>query len=1848
MKKILLFLMFALFCIPWAANAQMQVTIGDLDGATNNSYLPMNSLYNYSYTQQIYTAEEIGMGGTITSITIWMYGNANLYEMPFTIYMVETDKDAFSGNTDWVTVTAADAVYSGSVTVHNTEAQAYTFELSTPFEYTGAGNLLIAFNNTTGQWKSGLNGKVFGASGDPVRAIYARQDSGAYDPFNPTFSAYGTTYQRNVVEIDITPASSGCDMPTSIAVSDITTDGATVTWEGEGSAWTLRYKVSTDEEFTLVEGLTDQTYTFDGTLASNTTYNVGVQNVCAGSSSYFKSTSFTTANACAAPTNLQITDVTTESATLTWTPGYQETEWTVKYKKSTDTVYMEETVNGTPTLTLSHLANLTTYNVQVYNCENSVSGTFTTAAGIPLNEAFNATSKPTGWSMYTGLLSNVMSGTALTPATYGWNFGTNNNVFDSHARVNIYGNYQRWLVMPTLVMEDNVQLTFDMALTVYSSSSSASPTPGNQEDDRFIVLITTDGGTTWEILREWNNTGSEYVYDSITNAATGQTEAINLSGYAGQSIAIAFYGESTVSGGDNNLHIDNVSIDYIPSCAKPTGLTKSDVTAHEATITWTSDAAAWQVQLNDEDPIDVTEATYTFEHLAPETAYTAKVRANCDGTYSEWTNAVSFTTAIACPAPTSFATSNVTNHGATLKWVSSASEWIVAYKVTADEDFTEITVYDTTYTFTDLAPETAYTVKVRANCGDEDGISSWTTTRSFTTLEACPAPNNLTYTDLTVNSVTLSWNERGDATAWDLQYWIGEDTTTVEGITENPYMLTDLTAETVYGARVRSACGSAWSSSVSFEPTAKLVIGSGTATSGYLPTNTNYDYSFTQQIYTVEELGEAGLIESIDFYMTSTSAYTRNLDVYMVLTDKNAFESTSDWIAVTDADMVFSGEVAFAPQSWTTITLTDPFIYDGTQNLAIIVDDNTNVWSSRSFRTFTTSAQQALYMYQDNNDLPITYSGDGTRTTSKNQIRILKNELGDCMKPTGFTASEVTAHSVELSWVENGSSESWYIYYMDGQNGEQSVEVTENPYTLEGLTPETTYEAFVIPSCGVEYDDPDNSLTSTWIEFTTLATCLEPTNAVVTDITGHEATISWTENGDATTWRLYGSEGSDEIEMTVTGEPTVTLTGLTPETVYWFQIFAVCDEDDESSFAEVEFTTGIACPAPTDLTLTNHTDGVTVGWNGTSDNYNVRLGQYSFAQYVDFENNSIPALVNNSSDYPWTIVSGNGGHYVQSSNAGVSSSTSEISVTVTYPEAGVIEFDAECRGEGTSTAWDKCIFDIDGEEQFSYGAHVSGWNHYSYNVTAGTHTFTWSYTKDSSVNPTGDYFAVDNVFVAAGDPTWGEPITVSENSADFALEEAGTYLVQVQANCGAEDGLSSWSEPYSFSFAPSACSIVLNQDNDFTWKETFENITNITGNRWTGVSPDCWTLVDQYTGTADTLPQLFYQPLFNSPEGGNYTLRMHFRYAYAMPVLDPTVNFDNLRLSMYVRQPFWSYKLQIGVMTDLNDESTFVPVAIVNNKSKAVTYFECGFETVKNIVGEERYIVFKNIGGSEGDLYCTNYIDDITLTYRSDEDCEVSLPYVEDFEDITTLTGETGVEPICWDIITEDAVLESVSKPQLYTEFNTTPGGQYTLRMRNRCVYAMPRMSLVSPTVTEGTDLVMTLKVRQPNALYRLQVGVVDDQDNFTPVQTIKCTSTGMQEFTVTIPNFTVGRIAFRNTLVPGNGMSVDYLDYSYNYIDDINIDALDPNRSSENVNEVMDANAALENISVYPNPTTGNLYIDAVGIQKVECYNAMGQLVRVYDNVLNNIDLNNLSEGVYTLRITVPQGVTMRKVVKR
>ena len=144
---------------------------------------------------------------------------------------------------------------------------------------------------------------------------------------------------------------------------------------------------------------------------------------------------------------------------------------------------------------------------------------------------------------------------------------------------------------------------------------------------------------------------------------------------------------------------------------------------------------------------------------------------------------------------------------------------------------------------------------------------------------------------------------------------------------------------------------------------------------------------------------------------------------------------------------------------------------------------------------------------------------------------------------------------------------------------------------------------------------------------------------------------------------------------------------------------------------------------------------------------------------ITFEDQQIPSSWNNDATYPWTVANANthagcggfnGSYYLTCGNSGVSSSTSSISATVTYVRDGSVSFLAGLWGEGTSTFWDHCDFYIDGTNMLSAGA-TDDWVAQNFPVTAGQHTFTWSYTKDSSVNPTGDFFGIDDVtFDGAG------------------------------------------------------------------------------------------------------------------------------------------------------------------------------------------------------------------------------------------------------------------------------------------------------------------------------------------------------------------------------------------------------------------------------------------------------------------------------------------------------------------
>ena len=222
---------------------------------------------------------------------------------------------------------------------------------------------------------------------------------------------------------------------------------------------------------------------------------------------------------------------------------------------------------------------------------------------------------------------------------------------------------------------------------------------------------------------------------------------------------------------------------------------------------------------------------------------------------------------------------------------------------------------------------------------------------------------------------------------------------------------------------------------VNFVPTNKQLIGSGTGFSSNQPLSNLYRYSLTQQIYTAEELGEAGFINSIDFKSVSNADYTRNIDIYLVSTNKTTFRDSVDWISATAADIVFSGEVTFAAGSWTEIVLDNPFNYDALSNVAIIVDDNTGTdFSTRNFLTYETESYSSIYIHNDgtNYDSANPGSYSGSTTTYKNVIRILKTASNSpYLRPSNFVASEIGSANVKLSWTDDctPAAQEWVIAY---------------------------------------------------------------------------------------------------------------------------------------------------------------------------------------------------------------------------------------------------------------------------------------------------------------------------------------------------------------------------------------------------------------------------------------------------------------------------------------------------------------------------------------------------------------------------------------------------------------------------------------------------------------------------------------------------------------------------------------------------------------------------------------------------------------------------------------------------
>ena len=263
---------------------------------------------------------------------------------------------------------------------------------------------------------------------------------------------------------------------------------------------------------------------------------------------------------CIDPTDVTVADITTTTASVSWTADSSQTAW--EYQVVAGGATPAETGEATSDnpLALTGLTSNTTYDVYVRaNCGTDgtsewVMVSFTTLPDpiVPNYTNDFATFPGDLWSQAEGAIADGPSGSTSLWDTGNFAHGTNAPA----AYINIYSsNRDEWLISPSFDLSGvNYYLNVDVAATEYLSSfSTADPVDAIWGVDDFVTLmVSEDSGSTWTELYRWdanNNPG-------VAGAAMPE---IDLSAYTGLA-KFAFYAESTASNEDIDFFVDNFSI----------------------------------------------------------------------------------------------------------------------------------------------------------------------------------------------------------------------------------------------------------------------------------------------------------------------------------------------------------------------------------------------------------------------------------------------------------------------------------------------------------------------------------------------------------------------------------------------------------------------------------------------------------------------------------------------------------------------------------------------------------------------------------------------------------------------------------------------------------------------------------------------------------------------------------------------------------------------------------------------------------------------------------------------------------------------------------------------------------------------------------------------------------------------------------------------------------------------------------------------------------------------------------------------------------------------------------------
>ncbi|MDD2192500.1 MAG: fibronectin type III domain-containing protein, partial [Bacteroidales bacterium] len=299
MKRLLFFLMAIVFAIQgWTQT--VPITIGT--GTTTSSLSALPGLYGYNISANLYHSSEIGVsaGGDIESLEYNISSiTAGTSARRLKIYLVEVTDDTLDLNQSWTALTSTATLVYDSTSFYAPTSGWKEFVFTSPFSYSGSGNLLILTEGYGCSASGSCQMTIYNSAGTASICFNRYKDT---SPLSFTTNlallteGSGNTDKRPNIILNISPSGDYCYPPTQLAVDNITSNSADFTWttHSTGSSWTVQYKPASDDTWSTEDVVYIGSYSLPN-LTPNTLYDFRVKSYCATSESAVSTISFRTA-----------------------------------------------------------------------------------------------------------------------------------------------------------------------------------------------------------------------------------------------------------------------------------------------------------------------------------------------------------------------------------------------------------------------------------------------------------------------------------------------------------------------------------------------------------------------------------------------------------------------------------------------------------------------------------------------------------------------------------------------------------------------------------------------------------------------------------------------------------------------------------------------------------------------------------------------------------------------------------------------------------------------------------------------------------------------------------------------------------------------------------------------------------------------------------------------------------------------------------------------------------------------------------------------------------------------------------------------------------------------------------------------------------------------------------------------------------------------------------------------------------------------------------------------------------------------------------------------------------------